>query len=128
MRCLALITLLVMTALPAAADECVTTSLRMFYFGLDEPDRALAITENLRPPDDDMAAEPAPAPPPPAAPGGGGLAGGIPDCAPIVRPADDAVAKQICAQATTYGLWTCHTDATGNIVIEDVRYLTPAQP
>ena len=119
MRWLSLVALLAVTA-PSAADDCVTTTLRILYFAPEGPERSLAITENLRPPDDQQTAEPPPSPEPPAEGALGG--GGIPACEPIIRPADDPAARQICTDAPTYGQWVCHTDPEGNLVIEDVRY------
>jgi hypothetical protein len=129
MRWLALIPLLFLvpgaTAQSPPEGTCVTIFLRLAYFGLEAPERSLALTENLRPPEEETAAEPAPAPPPPAAPGGGGFGGGVPDCEPIVRPAGDPVALQVCEQAPTFGRWTCHLSES-TIVIEDVRYAVPS--
>lgn len=120
MRWLSLVAFLAVTA-PSAADDCVTTTLRILYFAPDGPERSLAITENLRPPEE-QTAEPAPAPPSPEPPGEGALGGGLPACEPIIRPADDPAARQICADAPTYRQWVCHTDPEGNLVIEDARY------
>jgi hypothetical protein len=129
MKRLALLALIAAAASPVVADDCVTTTLNLVYFTADPHENVMGLTDNLGvAPEDDFAGGPAPPPPPSPIPPDDPMIGGLPDCPPIVRPASDPTARLVCDMAPGLNAWICHTDALGNLVIEDVRYASVPPP